>query len=93
MLRVSRLRTIFDLALFVGLFFFPFWLFASIAILGLIIIPYFFEFLIAFASLELLYRGATMTHYSMYLALGAVALFFIMQVLRIFIRERALRIT
>ncbi len=91
MIRVSRLRTIFDIALFVGLFIFPFWLFASIAILGLIIVPYFFEFLIAFASLELLYRGATMTHHAIYLALGAVVLFIVMQAVRIFIRERAMR--
>ena len=91
MLRISRLRAIFDLILFVGLFIFPFWLFAAIAILGLVIVPYFFEFLIAFASLELLYRGAVMTHYAIYLALGAVALFIIVQALRIFIRERAMR--
>ena len=91
MIRVSLLRTVFDLTLFVGLFIFPFWLFASLAISGLIIIPYFFEFLVAFASLELLYRGAVITHHGLYLALGAVALFIIMQALRMFIRERAMR--
>lgn len=91
MIRVSLLRTLFDLTLFVGLYFFPFWIFASIALLGLIIIPYFFEFLIAFASLELLYRGAALTHDAIFLALGAVALFIIMQALRVFIRERAMR--
>ena len=91
MIRISVLRTVFDLTLFVGLFIFPFWLFVSVAIVGLIIIPYYFEFLIAFASLELLYRGDVITHYGLYLALGAVALFIIMQALRIFIRERAMR--
>ncbi len=91
MIRVSLLRTVLDLSLFVGLFIFPFWLFASIAILGLVIIPYFFEFLIAFASLELLYRGALMTHHALYLALGALVLFIVMQALRMFIRERAMR--
>ncbi len=91
MIRVSLLRTVIDLALFVGLFIFPFWLFASMAILGLVIVPYFFEFLVALASLELLYRGAVVTHYAIYLALGAVAFFIIMQALRIFIRERAIR--
>lgn len=91
MIRVSLLRTTFDLALFVGLFIFPFWLFASVAILGLIIVPYFFEFLIAFASLELLYRGTIVTHYSIYLTLGVVIFFIIVQALRIFIRERAMR--
>ncbi len=91
MIRVSLLRTVLDLTLFVGLFLFPFWLFASIAILGLVIIPYFFEFLIAFASLELLYRAATISDYALALAVGAVALFIIIQALRIFIRERAMR--
>ena len=91
MIRISLLRTTFDLALFVGLFIFPFWLFASIAFIGLVFVPYFFEFLIAFASLELLYRGATVTHYSIYLALSAIALFILMQALRIFIRERRMR--
>ena len=91
MIRVSLLRTTFDLALFVGLFIFPFWLFASVAILGLIIVPYFFEFLVAFASLELLYGGAIVTHYSIYLTLGVVIFFIVVQALRIFIRERATR--
>ena len=82
------MRMALDIVLFVGLFIFPFWLFAGVALLGLVLISYYFEFFIALVLLELLYRGGH-SHIEIYLILSAALLFIGTQALRAFIRDRA----
>ena len=89
MVYISRIRIICDITLFVGLFVFPFWLFATVAVVGLVLVPFYVEFLVAFTMLELLYGAGAKSQHAIYIAVIVVASFIFTQALRTFIRKRA----
>jgi hypothetical protein len=90
---MKLLRPMLNIALFLTIFVAPFWVPIALLILGLIMIPYYFESIIVLFCLELLYHGAMPLHEMLFLyAPAAVALlFFAFQGLRRVARERIFR--
>ena len=84
-----RLRIILGTILFFGLFVMPFWVFAILALIGLIFIPYYWEGLIFFACADLLYHGGAslMIRYGYPLLLAG--LFLVIELVRGYIREHS----
>lgn len=87
------LRIVLGLALFVSLFLSHFWVTLSLAFLGLVLIPSYWEFIAVAISVEILYRGgeAFYPFFLTYLPLVAVAVFLIVELLRSYVREQVLR--
>ncbi len=86
----SPLRIFLNLLLVVGMFTFPFWLFIMLLVAGLLSIPFYYESLVLVVLCDILYHGGTSSHQSFIVLLFMFALFACVEVLRAFIRERAI---
>ncbi len=82
-----------NVTLFISLFVAPFWFSFLFLVLGLFMIPYYVESIIAFFALELLYHGTMPAQETLffYAPVIIVALFFAVQGLRLLAREHIFR--
>ena len=86
-------RIVLGVALLASLFFWSFWVTLFLAMLGLIFIPNYGEFLVVTVALELLYRGGSETYPFIlaYLPVVAIIVYVIVETLRSSVREHVLR--
>ena len=84
-----RLRIIFGICLFIGLFVAPFWMSALVALAGLIIIPYYWEALIFLACADLLYGGGTSQAIRYGYPTAVAGLFLAIEIVRGYVRENS----
>lgn len=90
---MKLLRPIYNLVLFVAVFVAPFWISLCLLTVGLFVIPYYVESIIALFCLELLYHGTTQTHETLFLFAPVIVapLFFVVQSLRRIVHEHIFR--
>ena len=77
--------------LFIGVFFFPYWISAVIALIGLIVIPYYWEAIVVLGLVELLYKGGVSVELFTVVPLLILAFFVMVQISREYFREYFLR--
>lgn len=85
-------RVALGLLLIGSMFLGPVWLTALIAVIGVVRFPYYWEFLIAAVSIEVLYGGSGLRTWSAYLPIYALVLFGAVEASRTYIREELLRL-
>jgi hypothetical protein len=90
---MKLLRPVCNVALFIAVFVAPFWVSLCLLTLGLLIIPYYVESIIALFCFELLYHGSTEIHETLRLftPVIVVAFFFAVQGLRRIAHEHIFR--
>ncbi len=82
-----KLRIILGIFLFVSLFITPFWISGFAALLGLIIIPYYWEALIFLACTDLLYGGGASLAIHYWYPAAMVMVFLVIEIVRGYVRE------
>ena len=84
-----KLRIPLGIFLFVSLFFTPFWVSGLAAFAGLIIIPYYWEALIFFACIDLLYGGGASLAIHYWYPMAMVVVFLAIEIVRGYVRENS----